>query len=63
MKRTSGSRKTKPRTKQNQVRMTDAFKARISAYQKKFFENTGAEINFSEAVRALLDQALKRERL
>jgi len=43
--------------------MTDAFKARISAYQKKFFENTGAEINFSEAVRALLDQALKRERL
>jgi len=50
-------------TKQNQIRMTDDLKARIRAYQDKVHKDTGAEVNFSEAVRALLDKSLKAVRL
>lgn len=56
MKRTTGSN-------QNQIRMTDAFKARIRKYQDKMLRETGLEINFSEAVRALIDRSLKEARL
>ena len=51
------------RTKQNQIRMTDDLKTRIRKYQEKLHKDTGMEANFSETVRALLDQALKAARL
>lgn len=60
MKRTENGSK---QTKQNQIRMTDDLKARIRAYQDKVHKDTGAEVNFSEAVRALLDKSLKAVRL
>jgi hypothetical protein len=59
MKRTNGSK----RTKQNQIRMTDDLKDRIHKYREKLHKDTGLEPNFSEAVRALLDTALKQARL
>jgi len=39
-------------TKQNQIRMTDAFKARIGEHQSE-------EVNFSEAARTLIELGLK----
>jgi len=56
MKRTGKSKQT---TKQNQIRMTEELKSRIRRYQEKLREDTGAKVNFSETVRALLDQSLK----
>jgi hypothetical protein len=58
-KRVNGSK----HTKQNQIRMTDELKARIHKYQDKLQHEKGIEINFSEAVRALIDRGLKEARL
>lgn len=59
MRRPSGTK----RAKQNQIRMTDELKARIRKYQERLRKDTGAQVNFSETVRALLDQSLKAARL
>jgi predicted DNA-binding protein len=61
MKRTNetGSK----RTKQNQIRMTDDLKDRIHEYQKKLHREKGIQVNFSEAVRALIERGLKEAKL
>lgn len=58
MKRTTGSK----RTKQNQIRMTDDLKDRIHKHQEKLRKETGLQVNFSEAVRALIEKGLEEAR-
>jgi hypothetical protein len=46
--------------KQTQVRMSDALKTRIRKYQASVRKETGLQIGFSTATRALLEQSLDR---
>jgi len=52
----------KQRTKQNQIRMSDDFKARIKKYQERLQKTNGPEVqvSFSSATRTLIDSALRR---
>ena len=50
-------------TRQHQIRLTDKLEGRVVKYQEKLFKEHGVKINFSEAVRALLDRSLKAVRL
>jgi hypothetical protein len=57
--------KTASKTKsQNQIRMDDALKARISKYQKKLEDATsGLEVSFSSAARSLIEKGLEAVKL
>jgi hypothetical protein len=50
--------KDKPIREQQQVRMKEALKDRIRRYQQQVIEETGLEVNFSSAVRSLIEKAL-----
>jgi hypothetical protein len=55
-------RKTPPGAnskRQTQIRMDDALKSRIVAYQAKMHKKTGMEVSFASAVRSLVEQGLK----
>ena len=53
-------RKTKDKQirEQQQIRMKEALKERIRRYQQQVIEETGLEVNFSSAVRSLIEKAL-----
>jgi hypothetical protein len=54
----TGQSKSQPRKRQHQIRMDDAFKARIHEYQKSESERVGYEVTFSAVVRKLIEKGL-----
>lgn len=54
-------KKSREELVQTQIRMSEELKARVRAYQKKLQAETGVEINFTTAVRALIEKGLKAE--
>lgn len=59
--KTNGSRRpkaSKPIREQQQIRMKEALKDRIHRYQQMLHDDTGLEVNFSSAVRTLIEKAL-----
>lgn len=46
---------------QQQIRMDDALKGRIRDYQRRKQSETGLEVTFSGAVRALIEKGLEAE--
>ena len=63
MKRQVSNTNESEHTRQHQIRLTDQLEGRVVKYQEKMFREHGVSINFSEAVRALLDRSLKAVRL
>jgi hypothetical protein len=47
--------------KQTQIRMYETTRRRVRKYIEKFEKDNHAKIGFSEAIRVLLDVALKKE--
>jgi hypothetical protein len=54
-------KETPVRKEQTQIRMDKGMKERVRRFIEKFENTTKAEIGFSEAVRVLLERALKHE--
>ena len=59
--------KSRPKGKQireqQQIRMKEVLKDRIRRYQEKIHDDSGLEVNFSSAVRSLIEKALDAEKI